>query len=461
MDFNDIIVSLKKGDISFLDEMEDYMINSIASFIKKSVDKEEILQKSFLLLEGNYSNMLFRIVYDMKAYEDFCRQYLSKNPSVLLDHRFFHEFLGSSEWSVEYVFDNIDYFLEVSLNNKETFVFTILRYCIYFNKDYLKCFVYHNNINIRGLVMIEVLENFAYLFKKIYPNILDYCIKYDKDGNVIEIMEQGYLSKIAVLSLNISEEQYYLLRDTILHNFDKNDIALELDKLVSNDEDIAKKILIKDIDVLFETSKNYKWHLFNKYSGCLNDDLLEKFKNKCEPFIDNYFMLQHMFFYELSDTYFEYVDKYLAMSTGAKCIRFVNEGSCTHVYQVGDYVLKYSMKKYSNDDEICPNLYLIAKNHEEIFVRDNKGFVKAAIEVQQYLSKPVMATQTKLIELFKDELEKNGYYYDDILVGGMCGTNCFYLNDYHDADCEDPELLPDWFKKDPIVLIDRDTVLKL
>ena len=39
--------------------------------------------------------------------------------------------------------------------------------------------------------------------------------------------------------------------------------------------------------------------------------------------------------------------------------------------------------------------------------------------------------------------------------------NCRYLDDYHDADIRNPEELPDWFKKDPIVLVDRDLVFKL
>ena len=35
------------------------------------------------------------------------------------------------------------------------------------------------------------------------------------------------------------------------------------------------------------------------------------------------------------------------------------------------------------------------------------------------------------------------------------------LDSYMDADCNNPELLPDWFKQYPVVLVDRDLVYKL
>lgn len=461
MGLEEVIEYLIKGDISFFDLLDDYMISSLADCLHGYPDREKLLNNSYNELKEKYPGVVFVIAYDMEGYEDFCKQYLEKNKEILLNYRFFHEFLGSSNWATDYVFNNLDYFLRTSLKDDAILIFSIIKYCVSYDMKRLKDFIYYDDINIRGLIMSEILDNFPVIFSKLYPNILEYCAKYDDDGNVIELMNQSCLSKIAALSLNVSKEQYILVRDFIFRYYVKNDIALELNRLICNDDEYAKDVLIEDIDILFETSRNFKWHLYREYGDNFNNEVLENFENKCAPFMENPLMLQHMFFHELSDKYFEFVDKYLSLSTGAKCIRFETEGSCTLVYKVGDYALKYSLKKYSNDEEICPNLYLVAKNIEEIFIRDTNGYVTAAIEVQQYLNRPVMETQIELIEKFKKEFEKLGYWYDDVLVGGMCGTNCFYLNDYHDADCENPEKLPEWFKEDPIVLVDRDTVLKL
>lgn len=62
--------------------------------------------------------------------------------------------------------------------------------------------------------------------------------------------------------------------------------------------------------------------------------------------------------------------------------------------------------------------------------------------------------------LFRYELEKLGYYLEDDLIS-KDRVNCFYLDDYHDANCDDPEALPDWFKERPLVLVDRDLVIPL
>ena len=49
-------------------------------------------------------------------------------------------------------------------------------------------------------------------------------------------------------------------------------------------------------------------------------------------------------------------------------------------------VFKLINMKWSYEEVICPNLYLILKNLEEHYIRDEKGIVKAGIEVQKYLT---------------------------------------------------------------------------
>jgi len=46
-------------------------------------------------------------------------------------------------------------------------------------------------------------------------------------------------------------------------------------------------------------------------------------------------------------------------------------------------------------------------------------------------------------------------------MNGVCGDNVGVLDSYMDADCFNPEILPEAFKEKPLVLIDRDRVYKL
>ena len=104
---------------------------------------------------------------------------------------------------------------------------------------------------------------------------------------------------------------------------------------------------------------------------------------------------------------------------------------------------------------------MVLKNLEEDMVRNQKGEVTGAIEVQRYLSRPLLVSECQSILNFQKAFQEAGYYIKDRLVDEEYGPNCRHLDDYRDADCEDPEMLPKWFKEDPIVLVDRDLVFSL
>ena len=58
-------------------------------------------------------------------------------------------------------------------------------------------------------------------------------------------------------------------------------------------------------------------------------------------------------------------------------------------------------------------------------------------------------------------MNKAGYVLLDQLVGENNTYNLFHLDSYEDADIDDFSKLPEWFKKDPVVWVDRDLVQKL
>lgn len=87
------------------------------------------------------------------------------------------------------------------------------------------------------------------------------------------------------------------------------------------------------------------------------------------------------------------------------------------------------------------------------------GIVTGAVEVEKYYSRRVEYGNKELERKFRDALAELGYVVEDYLTEENI-SNLYYLDDYHDADVEDPESLPDWFKENPVVLVDRDLVFK-
>ena len=172
--------------------------------------------------------------------------------------------------------------------------------------------------------------------------------------------------------------------------------------------------------------------------------------------------LERIILYRLWDELVEYVDKYLDLSKD-KTYNYVASGYGTSTYRIGDYAFKLSRLKHSSEDIICPNNFLILKNLEENYIRGKNNCFDAGIEVQKFLTRHINHSIPESIinKRFPIELKKLGYFVKDYLINGKYGDNCMLLDSYMDADCNNPELLPDWFKEYPVVLVDRDLVYKL
>lgn len=161
----------------------------------------------------------------------------------------------------------------------------------------------------------------------------------------------------------------------------------------------------------------------------------------------------------LLDNLKEYIDKYLSISIRKDC-EFIGLGSSAAVFRIGDYAFKLINKKYSVNRVICPDLFLIVKTYERDYVRCKMGRVTGGIEVQPYLSRTIEEAPKDILKAYNDELKKLKYRINDNLIDGKYGDNVMLLDSYKDADYENPEELPDWFKENPVVLIDRDLVFK-
>lgn len=156
----------------------------------------------------------------------------------------------------------------------------------------------------------------------------------------------------------------------------------------------------------------------------------------------------------------KYVDYYLSISKRKDC-EYIDSGTTAAVFRVGDYAFKLLNKKYSKSKIICPDLYLFLKTYERDYVRNESGRVVGGIEVQPFLTRKIDENSSFALENYKSELEKLKYRINDDLIKSMQGNNVMLLNDYRNADTQNPEQLPNWFKENPIVLIDRDLVYKM
>ena len=454
-----IITDLLDGNIKIFSELDNYFKEVVCDNIRSHPNRLNILKSCFSKIQTEYPYHAFLMTFDLPEYALSCKSILTENPSILINNQLFYELLSCTHWIIDYVDNHLDQVVESNFDN----IFCLLRYAFQYHKDtWLNHLINHPNLLIRIHTMYTMIDDFPHLFKKYYPNPISLLKVTHVDGRV-DIVDESYLSKIAVLIiLNLNDLTLYQeFKNFIFTNYPSNTLASIIDTyIIVEDEEILKKLLLADIDELFKTSKNYKWQLYHYYQKHLSPNLVADFKAQIRPFA-NLFpdeVIEGMSTRGLLAKFIELTYKYLELSTKAKCISSVGEGTCSYVYRVGDYIIKYSDKKYSFEDSICPNLYLIAKNYEEIINRDSYGHVTGALEVQKYLSKVVLPTETELLAKWQNALKEEGYYLVDDLVGQKVGSNCLRLDDYHDADTKDPENLPDWFKKDPVVLIDRDLI---
>ena len=150
------------------------------------------------------------------------------------------------------------------------------------------------------------------------------------------------------------------------------------------------------------------------------------------------------------------VDKYLYLSR-EHSYSFLEAGSTASCYRIGDYAFKLVRTKWSYEPIICPNLYLILPNEEEVFLRNDKGVVLSGIEVQKYLRRSAKGVPLRIFANFSCELNRLGYYTSDTLMRGVCGDNCRMLDSYKDSGNLNA---PVWFKMFPVVLVDRDRVYR-
>ena len=468
---------LEAGNVDFVYNLTTYDYKNLIKYVRASERKNEIINGFLPKLKDTKPNFCFEIIFDNDLfYED--AKYLLENYYTIdtLTKEQIEALVLNSRLGKEFFEENFDYLL-IKYKDDLEFIFKYLFSDLDKNLEKLKNLAYSSNLHLRFLFMKYLLENKLELVSMFYDDISKYLTSETfQENEQLSFIHDNMLMKdaceLAFLAFDkkLDYQIWEKMKQFILSNYPYNELATRLlglkrvnlsgssYRFVENEEGIAE--FNRDADLLFTTSANYRFNILNRYSARVSQALLDDYRAHLLHFhhdgkIDDVY--KKIEFYGLGRTVEQYVDKYLSMSTRHECT-FLESGSTSSCYRIGDYVFKLDRTKWSYEQVICPELYLILPNIEEVFIRNEKGVVLSGIEVQRYLSRSAKHLPMRLFTNFTKELERLGYYTSDTLINGACGDNCRLLNSYKESGNPNP---PTWFKAFPIVLVDRDRIYRL
>ena len=465
---------LKEGKVDFVFECSHYDYENLIELVRNAPNKIEIINGFLPKLKESLPSFCLNIIYDIPEFSEVAYELLDIkdiNPEML------NNLLNNSPLGLRVLTENLDYLL--SLNSDKNYNSVIFKYAFESNnKSLLYRLSRHSNLHTRFLFMDYLIRNYPEQVDTIYDDITKYTTSiiyepYEQLTFLPELMSPEDISKLAVLLLIYNrEDDYQKLKEYILKNYKYNYIASQLLKdewkqdvethiitVDSANKEKKENAFIKDADSLFNTSADYPFSIYLRHSDKISQEILDEFASRIKYFLDSNKNneVEAIYQHGLGKLLEEWTEKYMEASK-SKEYGYVGGGTTCDCYRIGDYVIKLVKSKWSYEDVICPNLYLIAKNYEEIYLRDKKGFVTGGLEVQKYLSRRADNIDPKYFRYFDLALDRLGYKRTDTLTGGTRGENTMLLDTYRDADCPNPERVPIWFKKTPLVLIDRDRI---
>ena len=464
---------LERGKVDFISKLSFYEFYTLIVRVRDSDNRINIVKGCLPKLKRYYPRFCFDIIYDMDEYVKDVFDLVNGNLGYKVGYKYLindsvkiWNILNNTSWGRDFVLRNLTNIIRADDKNIEVileYVFTNFDD----NMEFIDRLRIYKDMHIRYIFMKYLVVNRPDVLEVIYDDLTKYLVGYTYKENeqlsiLPDIMDVKDISDLAVtiLNSNLDKKIWYTLKEYILANYKSNDLGALLlgfkDMKQANKDEFSE-----DADRLFTSSGEYQINIFNNYSNLISVEILKDFERYLSYFnrdrCDMDYTLYNIFKYGLWDELKGYIDKYLSLSKRVD-FRFLAEGSTTSCYKIGDYVFKLNRCKWSHEDVVCPNLYLILKNLEEHYIRDDAGTVRCGIEVQKYLSRRDIRITPEYLKWFSAELERLGYYTEDTLMGGSRGDNCMLLDSYMDADHPNPDSLPDIFKETPLVIVDRDMI---
>lgn len=472
---------LRNGKVDFVFNRTPYDYKHLIESVRKAPNRIEIINGFLSKLKNDLPSFCFSVIYDIPEFVNEAYELLnikSVTPEMLND------MLYNSPLGFKILKENFELF-----TNNEEYFNVVVKYAFNSNnKELLHILSRYFNLHTRFQFMNYLIDQHPEMIDIIYDDITKYMTSvtyepYEQLTYLPILMDQKDVSKLAVKLLRSDrKEDYEKLKDYILEVYESNNLASELldsplkavpgrsGMYVVDEEkkELQLEAFNKDANELFNKSANYRFHILFHYKDNIDKELLDTFSHQMRYFLNEIkikdypkshyqFVLKTFERKGLVSLLKTWTEKYMDLSN-SKDYGFIGSGTTCVCYRIGDYVVKLVNTKWSYEDEICPNIYLIAKNYEEIYIRDEKGIVESGLEVQKYLTRSVKDIDPKYFRYFDLALDRLGYYRTDTLTKGPCGENAMLLDTYRDADCSNPEKVPVWFRKYPIVLVDRDRI---
>jgi len=453
---------LEQGKVDFVFNLTQYDWQHLIENVRNAPNRNSIIEGFLSKLINQAPHFCLKIIYDMDDYKKEAIYLMDEYPNYFSSSNEIRNILFNTKFGKEFVKERLDSIIKRNNDN----IYVILEYIFTSfdnNKDLIEMLYLHPNLHIRYIFMKYVIDKYKNKLNIIYDDVMKYLTsythqEYEQLTFLPELMSSDDISELAVAIYKENDKELWLsMKEYILSTYKYNDLA---QLLLENRKIDEFKV---DSKRLFVTSRNYQFEIYQRYNNIISKDVtfdIEKYFNMFKNNKGEYPNLSSVFYYGLGELLIKYVDKYLSLSAD-KTTEFIKKGSTTACFRIGDYAFKLSNTKWSYEDIICPNLYLILKNLEEHYIRDKNGIVMAGLEVQPFLTRKAVDIPSNVFTEFKNELNRLGYYTTDTLTNGTCGDNCMLLDSYKDADCYNPEDLPDWFKETPLVLIDRDCIYEL
>ena len=329
-------------------------------------------------------------------------------------------------------------------------------------KEIIEKLINSENLTIRAKTIMHLVAKHYEYYKKHYShNFEDYFML---DGKLIR---EEYASLIVSYLAVHDTKEYYRVLKFVLENYKENTI---LSHMTSDSLDyhlyhekktgagaIEEAQAIKDINILFNSYSGNKYIMFERYGRYLDEETKRRYSLLKNFYNADLNAVIEMFSSTLYNHFLDVVEKYSQGITGA--IKVAGRGTRSTAYVVGDKIIKCSNGKWNQKRTTSISSFLILKNLEEYYEYDQFDGISHSIEVQPYLKRKAYVFSRDIIKKFKEEFARQGLECSDLLIRNFISyQNIRYLNDYHDANCDDPESLPEWFKENPIVLIDSDMV---
>lgn len=413
--------NFKNGNFNLLSQIDPFTRLVYVSSIK---DEKTMIKLLVTVINNNdeykVANTLFNLLYKDSRYLNYIIELLNNNlvELRLLKKEVTDDLINNTSWAFDYFLNNLD---KLYVNKK---AMPLTESFITYTKD---------NNDLYRLLLDKTIDNKN---EQVRDTIMYGLIKNNPDIEENDLLrfinnDNGIKSRIPYFYTKLSKkfDKYSNIKNIIVNNFElffdsESSKKMELYSLLSDEVDIDRIKEYKDL-----------YRLYHAYENSDVDLLLTTLINR-------------------NDYYF--LNDILAL----KDVEYIGSGTTTTVYKVEDKVIKFTKNKHE-ENTFDKKIFLLAPTITKYISKNEEMMV---LEIQDYLSdtyEGIGITKEDIIN-WNTEMEKLGYVVTDPLCSCLKTDNFGFLKDYRDAniDLDNPLVIPEWFKKRPLVLYDIDLIYR-